>query len=363
MRQIYLAATYYQMIAAIQIRQKLFPWAEASLIITDNSSGYHDVANRLRGTRLFSNVFEATSTRDLTVNTVQHRIGRIMDILLDREYFPIKNSSQYSWEYDEFLFFNFNYLTTSVLYYLYKRNPKIICRRFEEGYTSGFDFKIFTTKSSKMQEKVRRVHNNPSIYNVEEMYFFEPDMVLFDKKICNISQIPKIQKEDQDIKDNLNFIFDYHAESIYDKKYIFFEESYMADNIKIYDEELILKIAEKVGHDNLMIKMHPRNHTDRFSKYGIKTIGQSGIPWEVIIMNHDFSDKVFLTIASGSVLSPRIIFGDNVPTFMLYNCTSIKPPMLQKKGFKDYMEKFKQNYGTSGFYVPDNFDEFLAMLK
>ena len=123
-----------------------------------------------------------------------------------------------------------------------------------------------------------------------------------------------------------------------------------------------MKIADIVGKENLLVKLHPRNKVDRFSKYGITTNKTIGMPWEVIQMNNNFSDKVFLTIASGSVLASKLYFGDNIKTYLLFNCTNKMSNMVGEEYFA-YLKKVQEKFGIDDFYIPNNKIEFLNTLK
>lgn len=360
MKQLYSVFTYYQLITAIQIKTKIFPNAEGDLLISDHSDGYERVAEKLRKMNIFKNVLTVKAVDSMTLNTASKKIKRVIDIVLNNNNFAEKCMEGVEFFYDEFLFFNFNYLDSCIYYKLKKKNPSLICRRFEEGYTSGFKFNIFITGSAQLQQKFEKIHHNPNIMDIDEMFFYEPKLVLFENK-CNLTAIPKFNKNDENMRAILNTLFDYSSPDSYNPKYVFFEESYFTDGKEMGDLDLVMKIANKVGKENLMVKLHPRTKKDRFSDLGIKTNKTVGIPWEVIIMNNDFSDKVFLTIASGSVLSPRIIFGDKSPTYMLFNCTRNKPPIITDDFFR-YLTKFKDKFGSEGFYIPENCNDFFKML-
>ncbi len=360
MKQIYSVFTYYQLITAIQIKNKLFPEADADIVISDHSAGYEKAAEKVRESGIFDNVYTAKSVDAMRLDSFSKKLRRVVDIVFYNNKFSLNCSDIEKLGYDEILFFNFNYFDNCLYYLLKKNNPDLICRRFEESYTSGFDFDIFTSGSAKLQKKFERLHSSTLAMKVDEMFFYEPELVLF-KNSCKISPIPKIDKNDLQTKDILNKMFDYTKSDEYDRKYIFFEESYNVDGKEMDDLELVLNIADKVGRENMMVKLHPRSKVDRFAEYGIKTNKTVGIPWEVIIMNNDFSDKVFMTIASGSVLSPRILFGENVATYMLFNCTKVKSSIVTDSFYK-YLELFKKKYGASGFYIPDNFEELSGSL-
>lgn len=356
--------TNYQLIVAIQLKLKMFNNDNSDIMIHDHSSGYEEIAHRLNETDIFNNIFVINSLEPSSSPTFTSKITRTINILLNKDDI-IKNTVNISLtKYDLFLFYNYNYFNTSLYYQLKNKYQNILVKRFEEGYGSLLDFesKGLISSSVILQKRFEKIHKVHSLKEINEIYAFEPGLALYKDKYT-VYPIPKLNSCDNKVKNTLNYIFNYNENNLFTQKYIFFEESYFADGIDIDDLELVLKIAEHVGKDNLMVKLHPRNSVDRFSELGIKTIGQSGIPWEVIIMNHDFTNNVFLTIASSCVFSPRIIFGESVPTFMLYNCTNVMPPLLKNENFKKFIDKFKKKYGSDGFYIPKNRNEFLNLLQ
>lgn len=357
--QLYSVCTHFQLIIAIIMKTIMFPDKIADIIIHDHSNGYVKVANRLKKFNIFRHVWIAETKEYIKRN---NRYKQGIKILLNSDDIIRKTCSIDSYSYDEYYFYNFTLFNVMMYYKLKKEKHNLICRRFEEGYGALLNFCDFNNGSANLLRKLEKIHHNYSIDSVNRMYTFEPELSCFDDQHFALP-IPKLKKECESVKFILNNIFDYNEDEIFSKKYIYFEESYFADSIDIDDVELVLKIANLVGKENLMVKLHPRNPIDRFTELGIKTIGQSGCPWEVIAMNHDFSNNVFLTIASASVLSPRIIFDDNIPTFMLYNCTKVLSPMLQKENFQKFIEKFRSKYGKSGFYIPNNFEDFQNILR
>lgn len=59
------------------------------------------------------------------------------------------------------------------------------------------------------------------------------------------------------------------------------------------------------------------------------------IPWEAIQLSGDFSDKVFLTINSGSVLSGSTMSEKPVKTFYMYKLCDIKENKSCQKNAQD----------------------------
>lgn len=356
-RQIYIINTYYQLITALHMKMNLYPEAVADLVLTDRSSGASAVLERLRSLDVFENVYFARITSDTIWNKIEHGVR----ILFDNNGFVTKNSDVVLTSYDEMYFYNYNYYTCSLFYLLKEKNPDMVCHRFEEGFGSYFSYFIGTGPSLFFQDKAARFFRHPSFLQVDNMYFYEPDFVLFHDD-CKIRELPKPDRTDFVLRDTVKKIFGASGEGEYDRKYIFFEGPYMRDGVEIDDLELVLHIADVVGPENMMVKLHPRTLVDRFSEYGIKTNQAVGIPWEAVVLDNDFSDCVFLTITSGSVLSPRILFNQQIPTYMLFNCTKVKAPIVDKN-FAAYLERFEKKYGQTGFYIPSSADELICSLR
>ena len=263
--------------------------------------------------------------------------------------------------YGEIYLYNYDVFTYTLYDYLKKKNKNMIANRFEEGFGSYLyeDKKLRGHNLRKIIRKVMLHYNLEN--NINEYYFFNPDLVVYDEK-AKLKKMQNIDRSNKELVKTLNTIFNYNpSENEYKQKYIFFEESFFCDNNGIEDMDLILKIAEIVGKENLLVKLHPRNRVDRFKQYGIKTNKTIGIPWEVIQMNNDFSDKVFLTISSGSVLASKLYFGDNIKTYLLFNCTEKMSDMVTKETF-EYLKKINDKFDIKDFIIPKNKKDFFEIL-
>jgi len=123
----------------------------------------------------------------------------------------------------------------------------------------------------------------------------------------------------------------------YEEPIIFFEESYYADGYDVNDVEMVDKIADIVGKENLFIKTHPRNPENRFKKLGYKTNKNTSIPWEVICMNIDLSNKTLVTIASVAAIVPATMLGKKYKGILLMKV--IPDDSCLKKNITNLYEK------------------------
>jgi hypothetical protein len=81
MKQIYSVFTYYQLITAIQIKNKLFPEADADIVISDHSAGYEKAAEKVRESGIFDNVYTAKSVDAMRLDSFSKKLRRVVDIV------------------------------------------------------------------------------------------------------------------------------------------------------------------------------------------------------------------------------------------------------------------------------------------
>lgn len=149
------------------------------------------------------------------------------------------------------------------------------------------------------------------------------DITLCIRRIWYLPPVPVCRIEPFDINDrnfldNINSIFDYEkCNDIYDLPIIFFEESYYADGSEMIDDVgIIERLAESIGRDNIMVKLHPRNPINRFKRLGYKTNKNTEIPWELIVLNQEISKSILISISSSAVLSAYTIKGIREEAFI-----------------------------------------------
>ena len=125
-------------------------------------------------------------------------------------------------------------------------------------------------------------------------------------------QIPLINKYSE-IKDYLNTVFCKDRIFEYKERYIFLSCIYDVEGGEAIGEfELAKAIADKVGKNNLLVKVHPRDDKEKYISAGLKVDENSSVPFEVIQINNDFSDKILITTLSGSILNFNFVL-ENVP--------------------------------------------------
>ena len=98
------------------------------------------------------------------------------------------------------------------------------------------------------------VYKKKYIYgNIEGVYLFHPEDMLWEPDFRLLS-MKKIDCKDTHFLQLCNKVFGYNEScDKYDRKYIFMEESFAAEGMPINDLELLGKIAQRVGKENIMV--------------------------------------------------------------------------------------------------------------
>lgn len=347
---------------AINIQYTLFNGDCSDIFITDCSVGADKIADNIRSEKLFENVYYIKSQKLIQTKTSIDKAKRFISYFFcgGTMYDGIVPKIDYN--YDELLFYNYDSLVTYVFKKILNINKKAVWSRFEEGYVSYFYGGI----ESRIVMISEFIHNffgkeDSMKSHCDSYYFYEPDLVLFDNRY-KIKKIPKIKKNDAALTDLINRCFGVlQIEDVYNKKFLFFEESFFINNDGIKDMDVIRSVVEAVGKENILIKLHPRNRINRFSKYEIDTNTTVGIPWEVIHLNKNFESKIFIAISCGSVLASKILYGEHIKTYLLYKCVNKQPPLVNDK-YEEYLEKMQEKYGKD-IIVPNNLEDAIILLK
>lgn len=347
-RILFTTNTYFQLITAVQLKRTVFQTDVADIIITDHSEGCQEAAKRLEHTGLFRKVYFVRDTErfddSFAAKCAQYLRARLFPEKALRKYAPLND------DYDIFLFNNLSLLTHLIAL---RYRKQAACYHFEEGF--GTYTRPFLEKTALRARLIKLAFGDLQ-KRVQGVYLFHPE--LFEQTVpYPLLPIERIRKDDGELKETLNQIFQYRPdEALASARYIFMEESFRANGQDVGDVELIEQIAERVGKENLVIKRHPRSPGDPFAGMGIAVSKASSLPWELIQMNMDFSDKVLLTITSGSVLAGALYFDEPVQVRMLFRCLPGGSPMASST-YCSYLDKLCSRYDH--IQIPEALDSVL----
>lgn len=350
--------TYFQLIAAIQLKLTLLRNDKVTLALSDNSNNSYKVARKLSEISIFDSII-FTNTKHIQNNqTITIKVREFLSALFG--YNTVWKDDYY---FDEIIYYNEMDDVYELFAKAYKNNPNILVSRFEEGilsYSSGTWYK--NENKIKIANGIRRMSKLKTLHDCyHNFYCFFPD--LYEGNMSAV-RIPPIE-ESPEIKDILNTIFDISfTKTSYKQKYIYFSSVLDFQGGKPIGElELVLRIKDLVGSDNLLVKVHPRDNPQRFTNEGITIDTNSNVPWEAIQISKNFSSHVFLSATSSAAIGASLIQKNSPKTYYLFNLCDISndnPDAIQSvETLYSVLSREELYQFTKDIYIASDLSEIL----
>lgn len=312
MKRLIICNTYYQLILAVQMRQSMFQDDVCDLWLSDHSKNAENIAQRITSLGVFS------STRYITTKAYTYQNSTLEDIL---EVIRCNFGKIHPIEidlYDEIIFYNVSLKLYQIQDYYKKIGHVAKWSLMEEGiFSYSTDFTCGNRVN--LTRKLRKfTHRDDLIQMACQYYCTNPEL----KKIktnCEIIKIPSSDSSLTELRDTLNYIFNFDPDrNGFRQKYIYFASSSDIDGNPYGETEFVLRLVRELGRENLLVKMHPRDLRSVYEDEGITVTRDSSVPWEVIQMNLDLSNKTLLTINSGAFISISTIMDSDVRGYLLF---------------------------------------------
>lgn len=308
MKRLIICTTYSQLLLAVQLKLTLFKDDEVDLWLSDTSKGSEEVYKRLNDILLFHQVSFVEYQKFLYNQGVAKN-------LLDVIRYNFGVISEFSF-YDEIIFHNLTLKIYEIADYYHKMDYNTKWSRFEEGIFS-YNSDVAKSHRVSISRKIRKITNRPDVFLLISRYYCVFPSLKDTYKEWEFVAIPNFSVTINSLRKYLNHIFNYYPEKL--NRYIYFASSSDIDNTPFGETELVIKLADYVGKDNLLVKMHPRDKRSVYADHGIKVMENSFIPWEVIQINIKPSDCIFLTVNSGSFITITAMLNKPVLGYFLYN--------------------------------------------
>lgn len=329
MKVLIICNTYYQLIMAIQMRITLFCNADVDLWLSDQSVEAEKVAERLAEKCIFSKVYFKERKKSHSTLNSQKKTDSIKYTF---KYNFGKAVIETTDLYDEILFYNLEMPLYAIADYYKQQGHKCQWSKYEEGILSYENDFVIGSKLGRLAltEKIRSVTKRPRITQlVTKYYCMFPEFKKTHREEWKFVKIPPISQTKKELCKVLNDAFQYEVENI-PQKYIFFASSLDIDGCPTGETELILQIARKVGTDNFVVKLHPRDTRSVYQENGISVMKNSFVPWEIMHMNMMEEEKVLLTATSGAFLGSSAMLDSTMPAIYLFPCLKCEAEFFVK---------------------------------
>lgn len=360
-----LCCTYFQLIIVLQMKETIFKNDNISVILTDDSKNSKEIYKNIKEMKIFKDIFfypkaKMTHSRFYKFLLVKY----LFNAIFGNKYFCKVSKKR---KYDIFMFYNYDLLSQIIFSSLTKYSYEIQVATYEEGFISYEE--IYEEQERKFQYKfiklIKKMMHKRCLY--EEIYAFYCFLPAIYKGSFSTIEIPKIDINNKELTRVLAKIFNINEKKInYDKKVIYFSTAIDFENGEENAEvELVDNLAKLLGKENIMIKIHPRDNEKRFTKLGVEIDNNSFVPFEIMQLMIDFSDKIFLTTMSGSVLTISSIVDNSPPIIYLYP--------LYGSGKNEYVKHWSNKYKVliqelnektkMNIRIVDKYEELLKLIS
>lgn len=352
MKSLFIINTVYQLFIAINMRLHSIPDNTADLVVSDHTPGLKKYIDTLKESDLFDSIFYLKSLEVDKYfwgvpNDGKNDTFANSKSILKRTF--SEPTLQYN-IYDTIYTANFD----AYIKMVHKMYPNIRICQIEDGAAiCAIDWK-------SIQNKWNYIEGFNDIYDkVEELWLYSPDLMGY-KCSAQLMKLPTILQDAATIK-IFNDIFKYSP--IEFPRFVFVEQSFEVDGIKNNDLEFMQLTFDIVGYDNLYIKPHPRNTIHRPFAFGLSKKLDDSVPFELMLLNNNnYSDSIYITVDSGSLISTRVIFEQDSAAVFLYKAISGKSHTHGNDSFIQYMNRFVEKYASKNLFVPGSLEEYRYIL-
>ena len=310
MKRLIICDTLYQIILAIQMKITVFEQDEVDIIISNHTNGTKEISDRLKRTSLFRNV------QYLKNKEISYPNNKMKSVAYALYYGILGNTILKVDNYDEIIFYGFDILLYTISNQYNKEKHKVKWSRFEEGLFS-YETDFSSGKAVQLVECINCLFGKNVISkSISTYYCFFPEFKK-NKYDWEFVQIPALDKNVREIRPILKRVFNFNEANIREK-YIYFASSSDIDGRPYGETELVIKLSDLLGKENLIVKKHPRDTRDIYQNLGIHEMNASGIPWEIVQLCSDMQGKVLLTADSGSFVSITAVYPQDITGLFLF---------------------------------------------
>lgn len=325
--------TSYQIIVVTQLRRKLFQAAQMDVIVTDQVAQGEEIAGRMQAAGLFDRVFFVHDKKELQSAAPAEKIWDILQFGLGgKTRFPVETLGLRE-RYDALLYYNLDLLAIRLFDVYVKKEPGLRLNRFEEGFLS---YNSENTEGNNSRKawilRLRRLFHPRKNWEryYGSYYCFFPELVPAQTKYTP-EQIPVITAEDLAAVKTLNDIFGYEPDPReYDAKVIYFEGWFECG-----EKQIVEKLAEAAGRENIVVKPHPRHQTDWEGEVCVRTSVNNHVPWEIVQMNLDLSGSVLVAVSSSCPAVASALLRQDIPALYLFPCVKLQGTQNDRVMFED----------------------------
>lgn len=357
-----LCCTMYQLINAVNILENKLKPEETDLLLC-HGADFSSIVPQIEEMHLFRQIYQ--------VPTYLQYERDFRDKLSDMETKQIGKRSKKFFLYPEFQI-GYQHFYTPIddvygkllYYYLLEGSSHIDIHFYEDGiasYTKDYRWRT-------LHDRLPHSYYGKKAFdkNIVDHYLYEPDLYCGSESMCPILPIDKLTEKN--ISTNvIKELFENTCigRNPIQEPFVFFVEAFIDKFVTVEDIPVLDYIASIVGKENILVKLHPREPIDRFTRRGYKVEKAIPFPWEAQVLCNAISQKAVLSFSSTASLTAKTVFDLNLFSIFMYSIPviganySIKSMPKLTNFFNKAFKLYEEN---CIMFVPKSFDELRENL-
>lgn len=264
--------------------------------------------------------------------------------------------------YDQIFIQGENYFSKILFSSVHKKNADVCLNYIEDGIGAYLSEQIFSSSVSK-KSIINRINPN-SIFakDVKYSYVYRPDLLMYKKQ--GARKIPAIKKNSIVAK-QIRSVFELETVDLKDRS-VYFDQPLLKDGFGIDEAEVAKKIRMINLKRDLLVKLHPRSIS---SQYNNQEVLKSQLPFEVLMLENDFSNTVLLSPLSTIAFSPLLMLGKPMKSIFLpklllstYNKTIPSEKKLVLEKLVEFCNSFNK-ISEIQVLLPETWEELERILR
>ena len=252
-----------------------------------------------------------------------------------------------------------SYFSKAVYYCMVEKGQLPVIHFVSEG-TASYAIDLSNTAKDWMPHEY--YGEAAYVKRLGELWSYIPELYSGGVETLVQKRLPSTVMTDDNLRGILRSV--YGEIPAFSQKVVLFEGAFMGDSILTNEMNLFLTVAEKVGKENVIVKRHPRNPFDRWTPMGFAVMENFTVPWEIMLMDMDVSDKLLVSVASFTCLSPMEMYHKQTNAILLQPLMLGRAYFLQEAAVK-VLQKSIEYFSEQGYMVrsPRSYEELDSILN
>ena len=333
---------------------------DADIFIDPRSRNSERYIENIRKLSVFNRVFNAKEIEILNKIRNPNKTKRKITITLSYLFLNsvIKKMFPGGFDYDTVYLSNNTFISNPIVQYVNLHKLDVEFVYYDEG---SYDNNTINRESSS-DRFIKTVLRRSVVPAKSSKLLYSPELyeMIHPGNSEKIGRVPYFNASDK-IQSVIEQVFETDSIKTIEEPFIILDtmpyEVMVKEEADKYQNQIQMICDALKG--KVCVKKHPRDK--KMNRYGCKEYTDNSVPFEMLCLCSDFSNKTLIVLSSTSILTPKIIFNQEPHIVLLYKLF----PM--KSGFDDQRTKMYDSIRNiysdpSKLSIPESFEELNELI-